>query len=154
MEDRAAFKNFVRVEPAMFLELLNHLGPAIVQQITFYGKALHPRLRLVITLRFLATGDSYHSLMYGFCVPHNTISCHYPRSVLSHHPGISRGSDCLSHHTPRMVSDSQSLQSEMAVSSCPRRPGLETCYHSMSPKKAVLCIIITRDSIPSCCWVW
>ncbi len=38
-------------------------------------KARNPGLRLVITLRFLATGDSYHSLMYGFRVAHNTISC-------------------------------------------------------------------------------
>ena len=27
-----------------------------------------------MTLHYLATGDNYHSLMYGFCVPHNTIS--------------------------------------------------------------------------------
>lgn len=39
-----------------------------------YRKALDPQLKLAITLRYLATGDSYHSLMYGFRVPHNTIS--------------------------------------------------------------------------------
>ncbi len=37
------------------------------------------------------------------------------------HWGISRGSDWLSHNTPRMDSDSKSVQSEMAVSSCPGR---------------------------------
>ncbi len=75
VEDPAAFKNFVRVEPAMFWELHNQLGPAIAKQDTFYRKVLHPILRLAITLRFLATGDSYHSLMYGFRVAHNIISC-------------------------------------------------------------------------------
>ncbi|XP_062576078.1 uncharacterized protein LOC134237961 [Saccostrea cucullata] len=30
--------------------------------------------KLAITLRYLATGESYTSLMYGFRVPHNTIS--------------------------------------------------------------------------------
>ncbi len=75
VEDPAAFKNFLRVEPAMFREMLNQLGSAIAKQDTFYRKLLHPGLRLAITLRFLATGDSYNSLMYGFCVAHNTISC-------------------------------------------------------------------------------
>ena len=36
--------------------------------------ALEPALRLAITLRYLATGDSYKSLMYSFRVAHNTIS--------------------------------------------------------------------------------
>ncbi len=75
VEGAAAFKNFVRVNPAMFRELLNRIGPAISKNDTFYRKALHPCLRLAITLRFLATGDSYHYLMYGFWVAHNTISC-------------------------------------------------------------------------------
>ncbi len=60
VENPAAFKNFVKVEPAMFKELLNRLGPAISKKDTFYMKA---------------TGDGYHSPMYGFHVGHNTISC-------------------------------------------------------------------------------
>ncbi len=59
----------------MFQELLNRLGPAIAKQDTFYRKALQPGLMLAITLRFLTTGDSYHSVMYGFRVAFNTISC-------------------------------------------------------------------------------
>ncbi len=34
-----------------------------------------------------------------------------------------------------MISDSRSLQSEIAVSSCPGSPGWETCCHSMSQKR-------------------
>ncbi len=45
VEDAAAFKNVVRVEPAMFRELLNRLGPEINTKDTFYRKALHPDLR-------------------------------------------------------------------------------------------------------------
>ncbi len=72
--DPAAFTILLRVEPAMFRELLNILGPAINNKDTFYRKTLHHGLRLAITLRSLATGDSYHSLTYGFRVAHNTIS--------------------------------------------------------------------------------
>ncbi len=100
VEDPAVFKNFVRVESAMFRELLNKLLPANSKNDTFYMKALLPGLQLAINLRCLATGDSYHSLMYGFWVAHNTISCIVCESVLSHHQGISTGSDCLSHHAP------------------------------------------------------
>lgn len=31
-------------------------------------------LELVITLQYLTTGEFYNSLMYGFLVPHHTIS--------------------------------------------------------------------------------
>ncbi len=75
VEDPASLKNFVRVGSAMFRELLNRLGPAIAKKDTFYRNVLHPGLRLTIILRFLAAGDSYHSLMYGFHVANNTISC-------------------------------------------------------------------------------
>ena len=33
-----------------------------------------PGLKLAITLRYLASGDNYHSLMYSWRVAHNTIS--------------------------------------------------------------------------------
>ena len=40
---------------------------------------LLPRLKLVITLRFLATGMTYHALSYSFHVAHNTISLFVPK---------------------------------------------------------------------------
>ncbi len=73
-QDPASFKKFVSMQPATFHELLERLGLTIVKKDTWYHKSLYPGLRLVITLHFLATGDSYHSLMYDFRVAHNTIS--------------------------------------------------------------------------------
>ncbi len=61
-------------DPASFNELLQRLGPTIAKRNMWYCKTLHPGLRLAITLRFMATGDSYHSLMYGFRMAHNMIS--------------------------------------------------------------------------------
>ena len=46
---------------------------------TFWRKALEPGLKLAITLRCLATGNSYKSLMYGFRVASNTISSIIPK---------------------------------------------------------------------------
>ena len=73
-ESHADFTNYMRMEPAMFHELLERLTPRLSKQDTKFRRALHPGLKLAITLRFLATGDSYHSLSYAFRVPHNTIS--------------------------------------------------------------------------------
>ncbi|XP_066969237.1 uncharacterized protein [Macrobrachium rosenbergii] len=49
-------------------------------QRTFWKEPLTPGLRVAITLRFLATGDSYKSLQYSFRVAHNTISCIVPET--------------------------------------------------------------------------
>ena len=73
-EDANSFKNFVRVDPEMFAELVERVTHRIWKQDTPYRQAIEPVMKVTITLRHLATGDSYHSLMYGFRVPHNTIS--------------------------------------------------------------------------------
>ena len=74
LEDEMAFKNFVRVEPAMFHELVQRLTPRIEKQVTNMRRPLEPGLKVAITLRYLASGNDYHSLMYGFRVPHNSCS--------------------------------------------------------------------------------
>ena len=57
-EDVSAFRKFVRMDPEMFRELLLKLGPRLNKDDTGYRKALDPNLKLTITLRYLATGDS------------------------------------------------------------------------------------------------
>ena len=57
-----------------FHEILARVEPRIEKQDTFWRKALEPGLKLAITLRYLATGNSYKSLQYGFRVAYNTIS--------------------------------------------------------------------------------
>lgn len=74
LEDVRGFRNFLRVDPAMFQELLLRLTPRLTKMDTFYRKAMSPGLKLAVTLRYYASGDSYHSLMYSFRVPHNTLS--------------------------------------------------------------------------------
>nr|CAH7731928.1 unnamed protein product [Callosobruchus chinensis] len=48
--------------------LISLIGPRISKQITNYRECILAEMRLAITLRFLATGDSYSSLMYLFRV--------------------------------------------------------------------------------------
>ncbi len=74
MKDPASLKNFVCIEPATFHEHLQRLGPMFAKRDTWYHKSLHPGFRLATTLHFLATSDSFYSLMYGFRVTHNMIN--------------------------------------------------------------------------------
>jgi hypothetical protein len=73
-EDRAGFKNYLRMSPELFDEIVERLTPHIEKKDTAMRKAISPAERLAITLRYMATGNSYHSLMYEFRVAHNTIS--------------------------------------------------------------------------------
>lgn len=73
-EDPKGYKNFLRVTPDIFHELVTRLTPYLDKKDTFMRKSLSPGHRVCITLRYMATGDSYHSLMYNFRVAHNTIS--------------------------------------------------------------------------------
>ena len=77
-EDPASFRNFLRMEPAMFRELLVRIGPRLQRKTTFWRQPLDAGLKLAITLRHLATGDSYMSLMYSFRVHSSTISLFVP----------------------------------------------------------------------------
>ena len=67
------FVNYMRMQPAMFFELLQRITPRI-RKSTCYRKPLEPGLKLAITLRYLASRNSYKSLQYSFSVAHNTTS--------------------------------------------------------------------------------
>ena len=66
--------------PLLFLLLLilQACSPNVFLNAYFYvcfrcRRPLEPGLKLVITLRFLASGSSFRSLCFNFRVPHNTI---------------------------------------------------------------------------------
>ena len=73
-EDPRSFQNFMRMPPSMFDELLERLTPRLTKQNTKFRLSLEPGLKLAITLRHLASGAKYKELMYGWRLPHNTIS--------------------------------------------------------------------------------
>ena len=68
------FENFTRTEYCLFQEIVEKVTPYIERQETQFRKPLPPGLRVAITLRFLATGESYKSLQYTFRVSKCMIS--------------------------------------------------------------------------------
>ena len=74
LEDPAAFRNFTRLTPEVFDDILERVAPVIQKQQTNYRHPLSAGLKLAITLRHLATGDNYRSLAYGFRCGISTIS--------------------------------------------------------------------------------
>lgn len=68
------FKEFLRIEPDMFYELVERLTPHIQKQRTTFREPICVPLRVAITLRFLATGQNLKQIGWHFRVPHNTIS--------------------------------------------------------------------------------
>uniref|UniRef100_A0A8D9EFH2 Uncharacterized protein n=1 Tax=Cacopsylla melanoneura TaxID=428564 RepID=A0A8D9EFH2_9HEMI len=66
--DSFLFKNFSRMSKSDFEYLIQKIGPNIKKQDTVMRRAIPLTTRILITLRYLATGDSYRSLMYLFRV--------------------------------------------------------------------------------------
>jgi len=78
VEDRPGFMNYMRMSDGHFNILLKKLETRIQKQDTFFREAILAKTKLEITLRFLATGESYSSLQYFFRVPKCTISLFVP----------------------------------------------------------------------------
>ena len=67
------YKNTLRIDEGLFEEILERIQPYIQKETTRWRLPIEPGLRLAITLRFLATGDSYVSLGLLFRVHRTTI---------------------------------------------------------------------------------
>nr|XP_036216170.1 protein ANTAGONIST OF LIKE HETEROCHROMATIN PROTEIN 1-like [Bactrocera oleae] len=60
----ADYKNFLRMDPSVYRELLEKVTPYIEKKNTIMRDAISPDERLSVTLRYLATGESYESLKF------------------------------------------------------------------------------------------
>lgn len=72
------FQNFTRMSRENFYNLLELVRPKIEKKNTSFRDAVPPEIRLAICLRYLATGDSFASLMYLFKVSKPLISSMMP----------------------------------------------------------------------------
>lgn len=73
-ENPEDFKNILRLSDTHFDFLLNKIQFNIQKLNTTMREAIPADTKLKITLRYLATGDSFKSLEYFFRVPKSTIS--------------------------------------------------------------------------------
>lgn len=78
-EEPKLYQNFMRMTSEQFNHLLSLVSPLIAKKDTVMRKSISPSDRLILTLRYLATGDSFRSLQYLFRIPANTISIIIPK---------------------------------------------------------------------------
>ena len=72
------FRQYQRVDKAMFTEIVEALKPIIIKKHTYWREPIPPEIRVALTLRYLATGNSYRTLGFHFRVAPNTVSCIVP----------------------------------------------------------------------------
>jgi hypothetical protein len=72
------FKNFTRVSKRNFYTTLGIVEPMVTKQNTPFRESVPAEMKLAITLRYLASGDSFMSLMYLFKVSKQFISSTLP----------------------------------------------------------------------------
>ncbi|XP_022167504.1 putative nuclease HARBI1 [Myzus persicae] len=77
-ENPEDFKNILRMSDTHFEYLLNKIKSKIQKMDTTMREAIPADTKLKLTLRYLATGDSFKSLEYFFRVPKCTISLFLP----------------------------------------------------------------------------
>nr|CAH7717719.1 unnamed protein product [Callosobruchus chinensis] len=65
-DDEGLFRNFTRMRQEDFIYLLRKISPIVKKSDTNFREAIPPPVRLLVTLRYLATGDSYPSLRFLF----------------------------------------------------------------------------------------
>lgn len=73
-EPSGKFENFCRMSATEFEFLLAKVGPHISKRDTPMRKCIPPQERLAVTLRYLATGDSFVSLGYLFKMSNQVVS--------------------------------------------------------------------------------
>ena len=92
-DETGLFKNFNHMPPSDFEFLLNKIEDKVSRVDTNYCDSIPASVRLALTLWFLATGDSYASLMYFFRISKRSISkiipevCEAIKDVLQEHFG-------------------------------------------------------------------
>ncbi|XP_049764668.1 uncharacterized protein LOC126093298 [Schistocerca cancellata] len=83
IEDRTSFANFIRMDVLVFEELLRMVSPLIQKKDTVMRQAITARERLAVTLRFLATGNTYKDLAYSTRIANNTLSRMIPETLMA-----------------------------------------------------------------------
>ena len=84
--DIPGFTNYMSMTPEFFEMIKTRLEPRLARQATNYRAPINVGEKLALTIRYLATGESYTSLSCQFRVGRSTISKFFTRG-LQGHPG-------------------------------------------------------------------
>nr|XP_037289008.1 uncharacterized protein LOC119181833 [Rhipicephalus microplus] len=74
LSDSQEYRRLLRVSREQFVQLLSLVGPRIQRQDTVMRRAISAETRLQVTLRYLASGESHHSLSRQFRLGHSTVN--------------------------------------------------------------------------------
>ena len=74
LTDKEGFRRFMRMDIDHFKKLLATVGPDLIKTDTKLRKPIRPEERLALTLRFLATGETFRSLEFQFRISRKAIS--------------------------------------------------------------------------------
>lgn len=77
-QDFKTFKNYLRMDETTFNKLLNVIQPKIQKSDTNFRECIPAKNMLIVTIRYLATGESFRSLMYNFRISESSISNFIP----------------------------------------------------------------------------
>lgn len=78
----------MRMDNNTFAYVLSKVTPFIKRQDTHLRNSISVEDRLMVTLRFLATGESYKSLQYSTRIPQYTISKIIPETCEAIHKSL------------------------------------------------------------------
>ena len=68
--DETFYRNFLRMSVTDFDYLLNKVSPLITKQDTLMRRAITPTERLIVTLRYLATGECVQAISLQYLSKH------------------------------------------------------------------------------------
>ena len=78
LDDPTAYRNFIQMLPELYQELEQRITAEFQRDRTLMRDPVSPGVKLAVTLRHLATGDSYTTLQYAFRVASPTIEKFVP----------------------------------------------------------------------------
>ena len=78
-KDVDSLNNYLRMDLPAFEEVLGKTGKYLQKKDTVFRNSISPAEQLAVTLRFLATGESYTSLQYQFRINKGTLSIIIPK---------------------------------------------------------------------------
>ena len=78
LQDKESYRHYLRMNTATFDELLARVGPTITKKTTCMRIPISPEEKLAVTIRFLATGESFESLQYQYRIHRTTIAQFVP----------------------------------------------------------------------------